>query len=77
MIIYKEDLVTGPLRNMKHQVTYQGTVICNPLSIAVDPDALFFIILLCLMPADFTHQGESAATQWVNQTICQCILLAV
>jgi hypothetical protein len=26
----------------------------------------FFIILLCLMPDDFTRQVESAATQWVN-----------
>jgi hypothetical protein len=33
------------------------------------PDAPYFIILLCLMPDDFTHQGESAATQWVNITI--------
>ena len=39
------------------------------------PDAAYFIILLCLTPDDFTHQGKSAATQWVNQTICQCILL--
>jgi hypothetical protein len=30
------------------------------------PDAPYFIILLCLMPDDFTRQGESAATQWVN-----------
>ncbi len=27
------------------------------------------------MPDDFTHQGESAATQWVNQTIRQCIFI--
>ena len=26
----------------------------------------YFIILLCLMPDDFTCQGESAATHWVN-----------
>ena len=39
------------------------------------PDALYFIILLCLTPYEFTRQGKSAATQWVNQTICQCILL--
>ncbi len=26
-------------------------------------DAPYFIILLSLMPDDFTHQGESAATQ--------------
>jgi hypothetical protein len=37
---------------------------------AMCPDAPYFIILLCLMPDDFTRQGESAATQWVNQTIC-------
>jgi hypothetical protein len=30
------------------------------------PDAPYFIILLCLMPDNFTRQGESAATQWVN-----------
>ena len=29
-------------------------------------DATHFIILLCLMPDDFTRQVESAATQWVN-----------
>jgi hypothetical protein len=32
------------------------------------PDALYFIILLCLTPDDFTRQGESAATQWVNMS---------
>jgi hypothetical protein len=30
------------------------------------PDVPHFIILLCLMPDDFTCHGESAATQWVN-----------
>jgi hypothetical protein len=30
------------------------------------PDAPYFVILLYLMPDDFTRQGESAATQWVN-----------
>ena len=30
------------------------------------PDVPHFIILLSLMPDDFTRQGESAATQWVN-----------
>ena len=30
------------------------------------PDAPYFIILLGLTPDDFTRQGESAATQWVN-----------
>jgi hypothetical protein len=33
------------------------------------PDAPYFIILLCPMPDDFTCQGESAATQWVNDKI--------
>jgi hypothetical protein len=27
----------------------------------------YFIILLCLTPDDFTCQGESAVSQWVNQ----------
>jgi hypothetical protein len=39
------------------------------------PDVPYFIILLCLTPNDFTHQEESAATQWANQTICLCTLL--
>ena len=30
------------------------------------PDAPYFISLLRLTPDDFTRQGESAATQWVN-----------
>jgi hypothetical protein len=30
------------------------------------PDAPYFILLLGLTPDDFTRQGESAATQWVN-----------
>jgi hypothetical protein len=30
------------------------------------PYVLLIIILLCLMPDNFTRQGESAATQWVN-----------
>ena len=33
----------------------------------------YIIILLCPKPDDFTHQGESAATQWINLTICQFI----
>jgi hypothetical protein len=32
------------------------------------PDVPYFIILLCLTPDNFILQGESAATQWVNQT---------
>ena len=30
------------------------------------PDAPYFSILVCLMPDNFTSQGESAPTQWVN-----------
>jgi hypothetical protein len=30
------------------------------------PDAPYFSILLCLTPDNFTHQVESAATQWVE-----------
>ena len=30
------------------------------------PDAQYFIISLCLMPDNFTRQGENAATQWIN-----------
>jgi hypothetical protein len=30
------------------------------------PDAPFFIILLCLVPGNFTCQGMSAATQWIK-----------
>jgi hypothetical protein len=36
------------------------------ITLLVAPNAPYFIILLCLMPDDFTCQGESAATQWVN-----------
>jgi hypothetical protein len=34
----------------------------NPLS----GNAPYFIILLCLTADNFTRQGESAATQWLN-----------
>jgi hypothetical protein len=37
----------------------------NPLSGNVP----YFIILLCLMPDNFTRQGESAVTQWDNGLI--------
>ena len=33
------------------------------------PDAPYFSILLCLTLDDFTPQVESAATQWVNETM--------
>ena len=35
--------------------------------------ALYFIILLCLIPDDFTGQGESTGVVWVNQIICLCV----
>ena len=38
----------------------------------IDPlsrTALYFIILLCLTPDNFTYHGESAGAQWVNLTI--------
>jgi hypothetical protein len=41
-------------------------VLINPLS----GNAPYFVILLCLMPDDFTRQGENAATQWVNIVLC-------
>jgi hypothetical protein len=37
--------------------------------------ASFHISTLYLTPEDFTCQGKSAATQWVSETTCQCILL--
>ena len=40
-----------------------GKLVIEP---TMHPDAPYFIILLCLTPDDFTHQRESAATQWVN-----------
>jgi hypothetical protein len=36
---------------------------------AMHPDAPYFAILLCLTPDDFTLQGKSVATQWVNLII--------
>jgi hypothetical protein len=41
----------------------------TPYLVAMCPDAPYFIILLCLMPHDFTCEGESAATQWVKTLI--------
>jgi hypothetical protein len=35
------------------------------------PDTRYFIILLCLMPDDFTRQGKNAVTQWL---ICNSIV---
>jgi hypothetical protein len=42
------------------------------------PDLPYIIILLCLMPDDFTLLNLLVAMcpgQWVNQTICSCTLL--
>jgi hypothetical protein len=36
----------------------------NPISCIVP----YFIILFCLMPDDFIHQGKSATTQKVNNS---------
>ena len=44
--------------------TYGLYRIFNPLSGNVP----YFIILLCLMPDNFTRQRESVATQWVKQS---------
>jgi hypothetical protein len=30
------------------------------------PNALYFIMLLCLTPDDFTREWESTGAQWVN-----------
>jgi hypothetical protein len=49
-------------RTEESQIKYY---LINPLS-GNAPWCTFFIILLCLMPDDFTRQVESAATQWVN-----------
>ena len=36
------------------------------------PTLLFYSVYNAITPDDFTCQGESAATQWVNQTVCLC-----
>ena len=33
------------------------------------PNVIYFIILFCRTPDSFAHQEETAATQWVIQTI--------
>ena len=33
-------------------------------------EAPYLIILGCLTPKHFAHQGESAATQWVKYLLC-------
>ena len=40
--------------------------------VAMYPDAPYFTISLCVMPGNFTLQGEGIVNQWVNQTISQC-----
>jgi hypothetical protein len=38
------------------------------------PDAPYFSNLLCQTLDDFTPQVESAATQWVNETINEMLI---
>jgi hypothetical protein len=45
------------------------------IQVAMCPDEAYFVILLCLIPDDFTHLGESAATQWVNWVIMGYLLM--
>jgi hypothetical protein len=33
------------------------------------PGTPYFIILLCLMPDNFTSQGERATTQWIKKLL--------
>ena len=45
---------------------------------ALHPNVLYFIILLFLMPHNFSCKGESAGTQWVvhlNQTMFNVVYL--
>jgi hypothetical protein len=37
--------------------------------IRLSAHAHYFVILFCLTPDDFTHQGESAATQWDSRCV--------
>ena len=48
-------------------LAYLPMCLVNPLSRIVPWCALNFIILLCLMPDDFTRQGESAGAEWVTE----------
>ena len=57
---------------------------CTPVANPLSDNTRYFITLLFLTPDyftlsitpdDFTHQGETAATRCVNQTICPCTLL--
>jgi hypothetical protein len=49
------------------QLKWVKPKLINPLiEMAMHPDVTYFIILLCLTPDNFTHQGESAGTQWVK-----------
>jgi hypothetical protein len=46
-------------------------LLVHPVKVAMHPDVPYFIILLFLMPDNFTCQGESAATQWVKGLRCE------
>ena len=39
----------------------------------VNADLIYYFTFVCVMPEDFTCQGESMPTQWVN-TVCQTVL---
>jgi hypothetical protein len=43
--------------------------------VALRHDVPYFIILLCLTPDDFTCQGESTGSWWVNWPICSWMCL--
>jgi hypothetical protein len=36
------------------------------VGILLNPNAPYFIILLCLMPDNLTGQGETSGAQWVS-----------
>jgi hypothetical protein len=59
---------TKVFTNIKYSTTVQKHCILT-LWVAMISDAPYFSILLCLTPDDFTRQVESAATQWVNETM--------
>jgi hypothetical protein len=57
----------GVTQSTGAQMGYPFKWQCHRIDIgAMCSDALYFIILLCLMPDDFTCQEESAGTEWVT-----------
>jgi hypothetical protein len=53
---------------MVHYQRFSVYILINPVLVTMHSDRP--IILLCLTPDDFTHQGESVASQWVKH-ICK------